>query len=315
MNAPFSPSGPNPSGDEPELRALLDAEARRQPPVSPDLRSGVDRRVRRHRTRLAVAVAPVLAVVLVGAVLLAPRSTPDATLQTAAEPTESTEPGEVVAPEPSVPAPAADGFVDCGSVELGPERIDPETGPIDCFIEAFNADGDARLVVLVNGPDGGTLTETVTTAPGRQVNVAIAGSLSVQFPDVGFGTGGGGLVPAEPDGPGEDCGTFTYVEGTTAQEPSDEAISCLLGLFLSGSGGGFTAVTTDATGGTLTMRVDLSAERLLTVSFDGALTQTLPAELVVPADLTDQLPPNGFGLDELGLDGRGGVFPGAKPGS
>lgn len=318
MNAPFPPAGPSPSaGDEPELRALLAAEARRQPPVSPDLRTGVDRRVRRHRLGLAALAAPVVVVLLVGAAFLGTRSSGDATLdtaaQTAAQDGEEGSPApEVPSGDPAVPAPVAGGG-DCGTIQLGPDRIDPETGPIDCFIEAFNAGTDARVVVVADSPDGGTLTQTVVTAPNKQITTTVDGSLSVQLPDLGgFGKGGGGLVEPEPEGPPVDCGVVTVSEETASTPMPPEVTSCLLELLTSGSGGGLTLVASDATGGTLTIRVDISSDQLLTMTIDGELTQSLPAELTIPSDLTDQLPPNGFGLDELGL-GSGGFFPG-EPG-
>ena len=312
MNAPFPPTGgPDPSaGDEPQLRSLLQTEAQRQPPVSADLRAGVDRRVRRHRIQLAVLVAPVVAIVLVGAVLLAPRSTPDATLDTAAA--TATQDGET---DPTVPevAPPVDSS-DCGTVELGPERLDPETAPIDCFIERFNAGADAQLVVLMQGPDGGTLTETVTTAPGKQVTVTVAGSVSMQLPELGLGTGGG-LVPTEPDAEAtgaQDCGTLTFTEGSAPAQIAPETMSCLFGLVTSGSGGGLTLVTNDATGGTMTVDIDISSSNLITVAVDGSLTQTL-AELTIPSDLTSQLPPNGIGIDELlNMGGAGDFMPGGE---
>jgi hypothetical protein len=326
MNAPFPPAGGplsapgSGAGDEPELRSLLEAEALRQPPVSSDLRAGVDRRVRRHRVRLAAFAAPVVALVLVGAVLLAPRSTPDATVATASEPTaqegETPAPPATDEPAPEVVTPAPAANPDCGTVELGPDRLDPETGPLDCFIAAFNAGTDAQLVVLMHGPDGGTLTETITTAPGKQVEVVVDGSISIQLPSMSFGSGGG-LVPADPEGGGGDCGTITVTEGTQPEQMDPAIVTCLIGLFTSGSEGGLTLVTNDATGGTMTVRLDVSASHLVTVTINGTLTQTL-SELTIPSDLTAQLPPNGIGLDELGVGGLGGesFFPGhEKPGN
>ena len=95
-----------------------------------------------------------------------------------------------------------------------------------------------------------------------------------------------------------------------------EVTSCLVELFTSGTGGGLTIIATDATGSRLTIGVDISADQLLTVTFDGVFTQTIPEGLTIPSDLTDKLPPNGFGLDELGLGSLGseGPFPGGQPG-
>lgn len=318
MNAPFSPSGgPDPrAGDEPELRSLLQAEAMRQPPVSPDLRAGVDRRIRRHRVQMAVLVAPVVAIVLVGAVLLAPRSTPETVLDTASS--GAVQDGEAEAPAPEAAPPVDES--DCGSVELGPERLDPETAPLDCFIAAFNAGADATLAVVVHGPDGGTLTQTVTTAPGKQVTVAVQGSVSMQAPSFGLGKGGG-IVPTEPDADAagaQDCGTLTFTQGTAPERIAPETMSCLFDLVTSGAGGGLTIVTNDATGGTMTVGIDISSSQLITVSVDGTLTQAL-ADLEIPSDLTSQLPPNGIGIDELlelgGLDGDQGMAGGERPGS
>ena len=309
MNAPFpTPGGSDPSSpDEPGLRSLLEAEARRQPPVSSaDLRAGVDRRLRRRRVQMAAVVVPVVALVLVGAALLAPRSNPDATLDTAAQTTGQDGPDEAAPAEPP-----ATTQVDCGSVSLGPDRVDPETGPMDCFIEAFNGGTDARLVVVTEGPDGGTLTQTVTTAADGHLAVAAEGTLSVQLPNLGFG-GGGGLVQPEADGPGTDCGTITITEDSAHDALSSEVTTCMARLFTSGSGGGVTLVAQDAFGGTMTLRVDLSADALLTVTVDGQLTQAVPEGLTIPSDLTSKLPPNGFGLDDLGL-GDGNLFPGGEP--
>ncbi len=315
MNTPFPPTDPSSaSGDEPALRALLDAEARRQPPASADLRAGVDRRLRRRRMRIATFAVPVVVLVLVGAAMLAPRSTPDTTLATAAQTTDqqdgtvAPEPEpqpEPVAPEPAVVAPG--DAVDCGSVQIGPERIDPEKGPLDCFVAAFNAGADARIVVVVDGADGGSLTQTVTTASRTSVSVAVTGSLSVQLPTIGFG---GGLVDPGSDLAPVDCGTLTVSEATGPQAITPEMRSCLVGLFTSGSGGGLTMVTTDESGGTLTVRIDISADGLVSISIDGELTASMPEGLAIPSDLTDRLPPNGIGLDELGLGGGIGSFPG-----
>jgi len=323
MNAPFPPAGPNPSaGDEPELRALLDADARRQPPVSPDLRAGVDRRVRRHRLGTAALAAPLVVVLLLGAAFLGTRSATDTTLDTAAQTTaqdgEDGAPAAEAGPDdPTVPVPAEGGGVDCGTIQLGPDRVDPETAPIDCFIEAFNAGTDARLVVVSDSPDGGTLTQTVVTAPNKQISSTVDGSLTVQLPSLGgFGSGGGGgLVEPEPEGPPVDCGTVSVTEETAATPMPPEVTSCLVELFTTGTGGGLTIIATDVTGAALTIGVDISAEQLLTVTFDGSITQTLPDGLTIPSDLTDKLPPNGFGLDELGLGDLGseGLSPGGQP--
>ena len=48
--------------------------------------------------------------------------------------------------------------------------------------------------------------------------------------------------------------------------------------------------------------VEIGADHVVTVSVNGSLTQTLP-ELTIPSDLTAHLPPNGIGLEELGLGG------------
>lgn len=309
MNSPFPPTDPSSaSGDEPALRALLDAEARRQPPASADLRAGVDRRLRRRRMRIATAAVPIVALVLGGAAMLAPRSTPDTTLATAAQTAgeqdapDAPEP-DVTAPEPAVVAPGE--AVDCGSVQIGPERVDPEKGPLDCFVDAFNAGTDARIVVVVDGADGGSLTQTVTTASRTSVSVAVTGSLSMKLPSIGFG---GGLVDPGSDVSPVDCGTVNVSEATGPGAITPEVGSCLLGLFTSASGGGLTMVTTDEAGSTLTVRIDVSADRLVTISIDGDLTASLPEGVTIPSDLTDHLPPNGIGLDELGLGGRTGSF-------
>ena len=303
MNAPFTP--PDAADDEPRLRAMLDAEARRQPPVSTDLRAGVDRRVRRHRIRVVAMVAPAVVLVLAGAVLLAPRSNPETSLQTAAGTEEpAADPAE----------PAGPTVADCGTVELGPERIDPETGPIDCFIAAFNDGTDAQVTVLVNGTDGGTITETVVTAPNKQVTITSSGSMSVKLPNLSFGSGGG-IVPADPEGDGApiDCGSITFVEGQPAQDVPPDMVRCLVDLTVKGGEGGFSISTQDAAGQTMAVDVEIGADHVVTVSVNGSITQTLP-ELTIPSDLTAHLPPNGIGLDSLGLGGleSSGLFPGGS---
>jgi hypothetical protein len=311
MNAPFSaPDRPGSTDDEPQLRALLGDEARRQPPVSPDLRAGVDRRVRRHRMRVAAVVAPAVALVLGGAVLLAPRATPEATLQTAAG---SEEPAAESAAEP---APVVT-VTDCGTVELGPERVDPEAAPLDCFIAAFNAGTDATVTVLLHGPDGGTITEQVATAPNKQISITSSGSASIQMPNISFGSGGG-IVPADPEGDGSttNCGDLTWTEGqTAAPDVPPDMVECLVDLTLQGGAGRFSITSHDAAGQTLAVVVEISSDRLVTVSVDGAVTQTLP-DLTIPSDLTSHLPPNGFGIPDMGLGGMGEtwMFPGGTHG-
>ncbi len=66
-----------------DLRDGLGDEARRQPPISPDFRPGVDQRVRRQRLRAAAVATPAVILLLVVAALLVPRGPQETTVSAA----------------------------------------------------------------------------------------------------------------------------------------------------------------------------------------------------------------------------------------
>lgn len=330
-----------------DLRAALQDEAERQPAVSPAFDAGIAGRVRRQRALKALALIPVLAVVVLGAALVMARGSGDATVQTAdggagtsvAPPATSvvpdtkprwkgkgvdedrvppaapsTEPSTTAPPTTSAPG-AAPVNGACGTVTIamtGAANVD--TAPFTCFLRALDAGVPADLTVVVTGPEGGQLTDRITTdGPGRMMTVSVEGSMSVDLPDFSFGSGGG---PASGDAAGSgggDCGTTSVSISATgakggAVKPDTKAMQCLANAFLGGQPATLILIVQDQRGGAIDTTIDLSTDHRVTVTSSGSITLQLPEGLRVPEDLINAIPPGVMGLNAIpGLSGFGGL--------
>jgi hypothetical protein len=306
-----------------DLRNALGNEAAQQPPVSTDLRAGVDRRVRRQRLRAVALVAPAIAFVLVAAVLLAPRGSNDTTLATAdgnngtSVATTTTvpaieDPGTPTTVATGVPSPTDPTSVDCGTVNVGMTMTDAiETDRFDCFFKGFNGDGTTYLTVVMAGPGGGAITEKLTSAPGHTLTVAGSGSMTAQLPALNFG-GGGSDNPFPGAATGGDCGTIHVPVPATwtvsSADPSSpppsgfpgmKAMSCLLGAITGGGEGQVVLEVGDESSGIMTVTISIGADHVLTMSVDGQITMHLPADLTVPEDLLNNIPPGALGMGQM----------------
>jgi hypothetical protein len=315
-----------------DLRDALGNEALRQPPVSPDFRSGVDRRVRRQRARAALAVGPAVVLLVLAAVVLVPRASNDTTLSTAdgstgtsaaPAPTEAPNTTENAGtPSTSIGGGAPAASVDCGTVtiEMVPSAEVP-TDPFTCFFKAVNNDGAAALTIVTTSAEGGSITEHLTSAPGHVVTVAGSGSITAKLPALNFGGGADNPFPGSAAPSSGDCGTITFPvpdlstispdrqgmpgssgmpgKGGWSTSPDMKAMSCLVGALTSGGEAHLTINVQDTEGGTMTVSVAIGADHTLTLSLDGSLTVQLPADLKVPEDMLNAIPPGTLGMGQL----------------
>lgn len=329
-----------------DFRRALHDHVGQQPPVSPDLRAGVDRQVRRQRLRAIAVASPAVVVLLLGAALLLPRGGQETTLSvadggtgttavttTAPAPTTVTVPSKTTEPDasskPTTTAPAttepgatattvttaASGTpkdpVPCGQVEIS--TLDPTSlptgsnGPFACFIKAFNAGAPTDLAIIVHGPDGGTLTEKLSATADHRLTVTANGSMAVKLPAFNLGGGGGGLVPDDSTSAGE-CGTITVdLADKNAEKPDAKVLKCLMAGFMGGRSAHVTFVMHDAQGGTMTSSITLSGtDHVVTVTMDGTTTVKLPDHLKVPEDVLNAVPSGHMGLNGM-MGGLGGL--------
>jgi hypothetical protein len=328
-----------------DLRDTLADDVRRQPPVTPAFEAGVQRRVRRRRLQTAAVLTPLVALVVVGAALARPTTSPDATLATADATATASAPGSSVVPgtvpvtsvapttsaapatsvvpapdapkadDPAVPAPTTTSTVpapvaggDCGTVTMtgAPGATPgPDTAPFTCFIRAFNADVAASLSVVGSSPGNGALTSRITTAPGHVMTVATDGTMSIKLP--AFPHSGQGGVVAGDETPGSgDCGTITLSTG--AKPALDSAVTrCIVSAFMHGTAAQLTVIVNGDLGGAITTSVTLAADHTVTVTSNGTIRVQAPAGLTVPEDVLRAIPAGGSGLEGVpGLSGAGG---------
>ncbi len=321
-----------------DLREGLGDEARRQPPISPDFRPGVDQQVRRQRLRAAAVVTPLLILVLVAAVLLVPRGAQDTTVSAAdGGPAGSVvpAPGSTVAEAPTTAAPTTSAPEvtiptdpttppvseapttpttgqaggDCGTITVTADhQAALDKAPLTCFAKALNADAGATLTVVLDQQAAGTITEQLVATPGKVVTVTAHGAITVKLPAMAFGNGGGGSAfPTDQVPANGDCGTITMSTGDKPSASEMKVGQCLLGAFTRGGTAHVAIVMTSADGGSMTADISVSAEHVLTMKLDGTVTMTLPAGMKVPEDLLSAIPSGKMGLGSMpGMGGFGG---------
>lgn len=114
-----------------DFRNALHNDAAHQPPITPDLRAGIDRQVRRQRLRAIAVASPAVVVLLLGAAVLLPRGSQDTTLSVADGGAGTTVVTSVV-PASTTSAPAASSTspssTEPPTTETTTATTDPDTG-------------------------------------------------------------------------------------------------------------------------------------------------------------------------------------------
>jgi len=307
-----------------DLRAALQTEAQQQPALSPDFRSGIDRRVRGQRMRAVMLATPAIALIVLAAVVLMPRAGDEATVSTADGATAGTgvTTTSAAGTDPSVTTtgPATTGSTSCGTVNVSlPASVDVDTAAFTCFIDRFNADAAADLTIVMTSATGGSITQRVSTEPGHLLTVEANGSISTKLPAFSLGGGKDDAFPgATTDGEG-DCGTFTIMV-PDLETPSDttattsvpgaaeaDAMECLLVAFTNGTVARLTLAMGSVDNATMTVSLTISDDHVLTLELDGTMRMHLPNDLAVPQDLLNAIPPATVDAWQV-LPGIGGRF-------
>ena len=312
-----------------DLRNQLGNEAGTQPPVSGEFREEVDHEVRRQRMRAAAALAPLAVVVVVLGALVVTRRSPDATVATAGDAATPGTAGSTQAPSPQSPGtsttqapsppntnntagpagsstsnPTATPNTSCGTVTLSMmAKSLPDPKAFTCLMEAFNRNATASLVVVMESPDGGSITSTVTTASGHLVKLDTTGTMTVKVP--GLSLLGKLGNPNDSGGPTDGaCGTIT-ITPDEHKLPDMTAARCLLDAVRSGADATFTIIVKGADAGSMTTAMHIASDQTITISVGGSWSVKLPDDLTIPDSIINAIPPN-----NLGLEGAWQLLPG-----
>jgi len=198
----------------------------------------------------------------------------------------------------------------CGTVNL---TADPnaafDTAPFTCFLKALKAGVPADLVVHVMAPQGGAFTDHLSTGTDHVLTVSVDGNLSMKLPSFSLGGAGGPASGATAGSSGGDCGTVSITaaaNGSTdlSKQIDPKAMRCVVAAFMTGSPASLQLVVNGQLGGAITTSIQIGADHQLTVTANGTIKVQLPAEVNVPEDLLNSIPPGNITMNQIpGLSG------------
>jgi len=256
-------------------------------------------------TAVATTVAPTTSTAAVTTV--APTTT---AAETPASTTVASNAPTTTAAPTTTTAPVAGGA--CGTVQL---TADPnaafDTAPFTCFLKALKAGVPADLVVHATVPQGGSFTDHLSTGADKVLTVTVDGNLSMKLPSFSLGNGGGPASGANAGTAGGDCGTISITptaNGSTdlSKDIDQKAMRCVVAAFMTGSPASLQFVINGQLGGAITTSIELATDHQVTVTSSGTIKLQLPADVNVPEDLLNSIPPGNMTLNQIpGFSGFG----------
>ncbi len=200
----------------------------------------------------------------------------------------------------------------CGTVTLAADpNASFDTAPFTCFLKALKAGVPADLVVRVTTPQGGSFTDHLSTGADHVLTATVDGHLTMKLPSFSLGSGGGPASGSSAGSAGGDCGTITVTptaNGSTdlSKQIDQKAMQCVVAAFMTGSPASLQFVVNGQLGGAITTSIELGADHQVTVTSSGTIKVQLPAEVNVPEDLLNSIPPGNMTLNQIpGLSGFG----------
>jgi hypothetical protein len=245
-------------------------------------------------------------------------TTTTAPVTTTAAPTSvaTTEAPTTTAPAPTTtaapPTTAAVAGGACGTVTLAADpNASFDTAPFTCFLKALKAGVPADLVVRVTTPQGGSFTDHLSTGADHVLTATVDGSMTMKLPSFSLGGGGGPASGSSAGSAGGDCGTVSITPTTNgstdlSKQIDQKAMQCVVAAFMTGSPASLQFVVNGQLGGAITTSIELGADHQVTVTSNGTIKVQLPAEINVPEDLLNSIPPGNMTLSQIpGLSGFG----------